>query len=168
MARFVILIIAFILDGLLTNFLPYGVGHLTLFTPLFCVVSIFLIYPFYYKKHKEYFITAFILGILYDLFYTNLLFYNGLVFLLMAFIASKLYNNFEVNNLNIILFTIIMVVIYEVIGASIILVFNLVPMSFSRLLYKIDHTLILNIIYAEIVYTIIRMLPNKYKKIRIN
>ena len=57
---------------------------------------------------------------------------------------------------------------YEIINACIIVVFNLVPMSFYRLFYKISHSLLLNIIYSEILLLILNKLPKKYKKININ
>ncbi|MBQ8132258.1 MAG: hypothetical protein IJ193_07185, partial [Bacilli bacterium] len=43
-------------DGLLTNLLPYLENDLSLFTPMLTIVSLFLIYPFYRKKEKVYFI----------------------------------------------------------------------------------------------------------------
>lgn len=168
MVSAIIIVISLILDGLLTNYLPYTVGNLSLFTPLVTLISIFLIYPFYRKREKTYYISIIITGIIYDLLYTNLLFYNAILFLLIAFITKKIYKNFEVNYFNIILYTIILITIYESTQASLIIVFNLVPMTFSKLLYKIGHSLLLNIIYAEIVYFIIEHLPKKYKKININ
>ena len=83
MLPIIIMIVSFILDGLLTNYLPYLVGDLSWFTPLLTVVSLFMIYPFYRKEEKKYFIIVFILGLLYDLFYTNLLFFNGVLFILI-------------------------------------------------------------------------------------
>ena len=48
----IIIAISIILDGVLSNFLPYTVNALSLFTPMLTVVSIFIIYPFYTKKEK--------------------------------------------------------------------------------------------------------------------
>ena len=81
MISIIIIIISLLLDGILSNYLPYLVNDLSLFTSLFTLVSIFIIYPFFKKKEKKYLITIFIIGIIYDLFYTNLLFFNGVLFL---------------------------------------------------------------------------------------
>ena len=62
----------------------------------------------------------------------------------------------------------ISIIIYECSFALVIVIFNLVPMSIYRLLYKISHSIILNIIYGELLYFIIQLLPKKYKKVRIN
>ena len=76
----IILLISIILDGVLTNFLPYLVNDLSIFTPLLTVVSIFILYPLNRKKENKFFILIFIVGIIYDLLYTNLP-KNSIVFL---------------------------------------------------------------------------------------
>ncbi len=163
-----IIIISIILDGILSNFLPYAVNNLSLFTPLLTLISIFIIYPFYKKCEKKYFITVIITGLIYDLLYTNLLFYNAIIFFIIALITKFISKNFEINYLNIIIQIIIIITLYETINALIIICFNLVPITLTRLLYKIVHSLILNIIYGEILLLIISNLPSKYKKININ
>ena len=65
MVPIIISIISILLDGLLTNYLPYEVGNLSLFTPLLTFVSIFIIYPFYRKNEYNYILHLFILGIIY-------------------------------------------------------------------------------------------------------
>lgn len=168
LASIIILIISFILDGVLTNFLPFGVENISLFTPLLTIVALVVIYNFFYHKEKKYYILSFIIGILYDLFYTNLLFLDGLLFLLIAFVITKIYKVVGFNYMWIALDILISIIIYECSFALVIVIFNLVPMSIYRLLYKISHSIILNIIYGELLYFIIRLLPKKYKKVRIN
>lgn len=168
MISIIILIISFILDGILSSFLPYSVGNLSLFTPLLTIVSLFIIYKFYYHKEKEYYIIAFILGIIYDLFYTNLLFFNGLVFLLMAYLFVKIYRVLKVDSFRIIIYICLVIIFYEVVCSIVFLIFNLVPITFNGVLYKITHSLLLNIIYGELLYVIINAIPKKYLKISIN
>ena len=168
LASIIILIISFILDGVLTNFLPFGVENISLFTPLLTIVALVVIYNFLYHKEKNYYILSFVIGILYDLFYTNLLFLDGLLFLLIAFVITKIYKVVGFNYMWIALDILISIIIYECSFALVIVIFNLVPMSIYRLLYKISHSIILNIIYGELLYFIIQLLPKKYKKVRIN
>ena len=168
LASIIILIISFILDGVLTNFLPFGVENISLFTPLLTIVALVVIYNFFYHKEKNYYILSFVIGILYDLFYTNLLFLDGLLFLLIAFVITKIYKLVGFNYMWIALDILISIIIYECSFALVIVIFNLIPMTIYRLLYKIGHSIILNIIYGEILYFIIKLLPKKYKKVRIN
>ena len=166
MIPIIIMIISFVLDGILSNFLPYI--NLSLFTPLLTVTSIFLIYPFYKKKEFNFFIIITILGILYDLFYTNLLFFNALLFLLIGYFTKTIYKNLDISILKIIIYIIGLIIIYETSTALIIYVFNLTPVTINKVIYKISHSLILNVIYTEIIYLIIKLIPTKYKKININ
>ena len=168
MISVLIIIISFLLDGILTNFLPYMVNDLSYFTPLFTVVSIFLIYPFYQKKEKKYYITVLLLGIFYDLFYTNLLFFNAMLFLMIAFTTKYIYKNLQIGYLKLLFYIISIICLYEITTAFFIVIFNLVPMTFPRLLYKISHSILLNIVYAELIYLIIQKIPQKYKEISIN
>lgn len=168
MIPIIIIVISLLFDGLLTNYLPYLVNDLSYFTPLFTVVSIFIIYPFYRKNNKKYFITIFLLGFIYDLFYTNLLFYNAVIFLIIGIISRFINKNFETSFLKLIIYTVIIVVLYESISAGILFVFNIVPISFDKLFYKISHSLLLNIIYMETIYIVIKIIPKKYKEISIN
>ena len=168
MIPIIIVICSILLDGILTNFLPYSPSTLSLFTPLLTVVSFILIYPFYRKKVKKYYIISITIGLIYDLLYTNLLFVNSILFFIIAYVTKIIYKNIEVNYLNIILFVIVIISLYEALNGLIIVVFNLVPITIESLIYKITHSLLLNILTTEIIYIIIKYLPKKYKKININ
>lgn len=166
MIPLIILILSFILDGILTNFLPYI--ELSLFTPLLTLVSIFLIYPLYKKTELRYFVTLIILGILYDLFYTNLLFFNAILFLIIGFITKIIYKNLDINFIKLIIYIIGIIIIYELTTGLIIFIFNLVPITITKILYKITHSILLNVIYAELIYLVLKIIPKKFKKININ
>lgn len=164
----IILIVSLLLDGILSNYLPFLVNDLSLFTPLLTLVSIFLIYPFFKKKETLYFVIVFFLGMIYDLFYTNLLFFNAVLFLCLALITMYIYKNLEVNALKLLIYLIIIITSYESLTGLILFIYNIVPVTIPKVLYKITHSLILNIIYGELLYWIIKVLPKKYKKISIN
>ena len=164
----VIIVISLLLDGILTNFLPYLVNDLSIFTPMFTLVVISIIYPYYRKDEKKFFITVFITGLIYDLLYTNLLCFNGLLFLLIGYLSKIIYSNYRMNYLKLIIYIIIIITIYESVTGLVLFIFNLVPISIYKIFYKITHSLILNIIYAEIIYFIFDKVVSKYKKISIN
>lgn len=168
MIAYFIMIISILLDGVLTNYLPFMENDLSLFTPLLTIVSIFIIYPLYYKREKEYFITIFILGIIYDLLYTNLLFLNATLFVILGLITKFLYKNYEVSYLKLIIYISILIIIYEGLTGTLLFIFHVVPITIIKVWYKITHSLIINIVYAEFVYFILNKVPKKYKKIRIN
>ena len=164
----ILMIISLLLDGLITNFLPYLSNQLSIFTPLLTLTTIFIITPLYQKKDKKYYILLFIFGIIYDLFYTNLLFLNALLFTIIGFISKYINKNYEINHIRLIIFLILIIAIYESSYALILWIFQLVPITLSKVIYKIIHSLLLNCIVGEILYIIINKIPKKYKKISIN
>lgn len=164
----IILVVSLFLDGILTNYLPYMTNDLSLFTPLFSVVALLLIYPVFQKEKKKYLIYSFIYGIIYDFLYTNLLFIDGLIFVLLALIIMKIYRYLGTGYIKVLLNIFIVIVIYELLFVSIIMIFNLVPITPERVIYKITHSLIINLIYGEIIYLILSILPKKYLKVPLN
>lgn len=168
MIPIIISFISLILDGILTNYLPYLENDLSLFTPMFTLTILFIIYPFYRKDLKKYYITLFLIGIIYDLFYTNLLFFNAILFLIIGFISAYLYKNYEVTYIKLIIYLILIISIYELMTGLILFIFNLVPVTPYKVIYKITHSIILNIIYGELIFLILSILPKRFKKISIN
>jgi cell shape-determining protein MreD len=127
-----------------------------------------MIYPFFRKKEKNYFIIIFIVGIIYDLLYTNLLFFNGVLFVIIGLLIRYIYKTYEITPLRLILYLIILIISYETLTGLILLIYNVVPVTFYKVFYKIINSLLLNIIYGELIYLIIKLIPTKYKKISIN
>lgn len=150
-----ILIVSFILDWIFTNIFSYQYNNLSLFTPLITIVSLFLIYPLFKKNKNRYFITLFIVGIIYDLLFTNLIIINRFLFLLIGYISKYIHDNFKLNILTITISIIVIISIYE---TSLLLIFVILRMynfSITDLLYKITHSLLLNILYGIIGYYIL-------------
>ena len=168
MIAIIIMIVSLLLDGLLSNYLTYLVNDLSLFTPLFTLISIFIIYPFYRKKEKYYFIHIFILGIVYDLLYTNMLFFNAVLFIIVGLIIRFIIKNYELGLIKNIVYMIIVIILYESLTVLFLGIYNIVPVSINSLIYKITHSLLLNIIYGEILFLIIKLIPKKFKEISIN
>lgn len=164
----IISVISLILDLVLSNFLPYIPGGLSLFTTSFSIITIFLIYPLFNSENKNYFIYSFIFGFIYDLALTNLFLYDAIVFLFIAYISSVIYKNFEIDFIKNIINIILVIIIYESLFAILIIIFNLIPININKIVYKILHTLISNIIYGEIIYFIINYISKKYGKKKIN
>lgn len=168
MLPIIIVLISLLLDGFLTNILPYTVENLSLLTPSLTLISLLLVYPFYRKKEMKYTILILITGVIYDLLYTNLLFFNAILFYIVIKVMQYIYKKYEINYFTIIINTIIAITTYEVLQVIIISIYNLYPITLYSLIYKIKSSLLLNIIYAELIYFIISIIPKKYRKININ
>ena len=127
----IIMIVSLLLDGIITNYLPYIPNHLSLFTPLLTVITIFIITPLYQKKNKQYYVLLFIFGIIYDLFYTNLLFLNAFLFAGIGFISKYIYKNYELTYIRLIIYLILIISLYELGYALILWILQLVPIFFE-------------------------------------
>ncbi len=149
-----ILIFSFLVDGIISNFLPYMVNDLSLFTPFFTLVSIIIVFPAFKKDIKKYLCVVTILGFLYDLFYTNLFFANAIYFLLIGLLVVLLNSKFELNWFTNLIFIIILLCSYFLIYDLFIYIFNVVPLDIDAIIYQITHYLLLNILYGESLYFI--------------
>jgi len=148
---------SFFLDGILSKYvLPNS-----LFLPLLTIVSLIIIYPYFNNDNYRYFKYIAILGILYDIAYMNLIFYNFFIFMLLGFINVFIkYLISDRLSINIFI-TIILIVVYRFINFMYI---NIVSsMSFEFLFKSIYSSLILNIIYCVFIYLISEWLSKKYK-----
>lgn len=164
----IITILSLVLDGLFSSFLPYLVNDLSIFTTMFTVVIVFLLYPLFIGDNRKYYIYSFLLGVIYDLCYTNLFLYDALVFLLLAFVTVWIYKNFEVTKIHAVVCLVLIIALYEFLFGLMLFAFNLIPVTLEKILYKFLHSLASNILYGEIIFIIIGLLPKKYHSKKIN
>ena len=100
--------ISFFLDGILSRYILPN----SLFLPLFTIVSLVIIYPYFNNDNFRYFKFIAIIGLLYDIAYFNTLFYNFFIFIALGFVIGLinylLSNNIYTN----ILMTVVIITIY--------------------------------------------------------
>ena len=141
-----ILIFSLLVDGIISNFLPYMVNDLSLFTPFFTLVSIIIVFPAFKKDIKKYLCVVTILGFLF--------FANAIYFLLIGLLVVLLNSKFELNWFTNLIFIIILLCSYFLIYDLFIYIFNVVPLDIDAIIYQITHYLLLNILYGESLYFI--------------
>ncbi len=157
----IIVITSLFLDGILSNFFPYMINDLSLFTPYFTIISLIIIYPFFQKKKRNYYILIVIIGYFYDLLYTNLFLADAIFFFLTALIITLIYQKLEINIFTNIFLMLLTIIIYHTLLALSLFIFNVVPITINITIYLITNSLLLNIIYGEILYLICKYLPHK-------
>lgn len=163
----IILIIAsFILEGMITNLISLD----SLLLPLFTLTSIVILYPFFNReKCYNYIITCFIIGIFYDITYTNSLFINAFSFSLIGvliifidhYIDSNIFSRSGIN--------IVSIILYRVITYFMLILFNYLNFNINTLIRGIYSSIILNFIYGMFLYFIANYINNKLilkKKLR--
>lgn len=153
MSSFIILV-SFILDIILSNLLPYMRENLSFFTPLIVPITIYLIYPYYKDNIKKYLILITIIGVIYDLLMTNLLFFDAILFFIIGIITIYMNKNIRKTHISNIISIILIIIIYELLEAVFFIILNTIRINLYELIYYITHSLLLNIIYGVIIYSI--------------
>lgn len=153
-----IIILSFILEGIFTNLFSFN----SLFLPLFSITSLVIAYSYFNKEKKYIFILiSIIIGILYDICYTDSLFINTFTFticsLLIILIDDYISNGF-INKLCI---NIIIIIMFKIISYLLLFVFGFIKFNQNVLMKGIYSSLILNIIYGVILYFICDKISNK-------
>ena len=144
------IIISFILDSIVSNFLSTN----TLFAPLFTLMSLIIVYPYFNGNHKNFLITSFVTGMAYDLIYTNTIIIHGLLFIAIAFLIMKLNVVFSNNYLNVVIMAIISIIVYRLISYGLLLITNNISFNSIMLLKSVYQSLIINIIYILLAFMI--------------
>ncbi len=149
-------IVSFFLDGILSRYISPN----SLFLPLFTIVSLVIIYP-YFNDNARYFKYIAIMGLLYDIAYMDLLFYNCFIFVILGFVnifiqyllSNSVYINVMISTIIIILYRISNFIYANIVGY----------VSCKDLFVTIYSSLLLNIIYCIILYNISDYFSKKYK-----
>ena len=154
-------VISFMLDGVLSKYL-----YSTLLVPFLTIVSLVMIYPYFKNNNYRYLKYIAILGLLYDIVYMNTIFYNFFVYILIGFIIIfidyLLSNNLYVNLLT----TVVCIIFYIFINQLFMALFQNDIFSFNYLFKSIYSSLILNILYCILLYSITYLYNKKHKVLR--
>lgn len=147
----IIVIISFLLDGIVSSIINYH----SLMYPLFSLLSLITSYTYFNQKDNSYIIMAFILGLSYDLVYTDTLFFNACLFLSSALLLKKIFEKFPYNYISVLVISFIMIFYYRILSYLILAFINYLNFSISFLLQGIYSSIIINIIYISVAYLII-------------
>ena len=154
---YLILVISFLLDNLISFFLNTNL----LFNPLLSLVSLIIIFRYYHRKDEnKYLITSFVLGLVYDIVCTDTIFLNAGIYLLLSLFIIKFYKIFSYNLLNSAILLIIVIIIYRSITFLVLSNFNFISFHLYHLLQSISSSLILNLLYLSFFF----LKKKKYKR----
>lgn len=147
--KIIVSIIVLILDGIIVYYNDYYFNNLNIFYPMLTISLI----PFLFDNNqKEYYKICFIIGIIYDLSYSNIFLYHGMLFLILGKIDLKIMKYFK-NNLFLYIILIVMnIIIYDMIFFFLISITSYQVVIFSDLIYKIKNSLLLNILSGFIYF----------------
>ncbi|MBQ8234359.1 MAG: rod shape-determining protein MreD [Bacilli bacterium] len=157
---YIIIFISLILDGIISNIS-------SILIPLFTLLSLIIIKP-YYKINKNYLILSFILGILYDIAYTDLLYINAILFLLTGYFIIFITKRLRDNIFNVTIISILTIIYYRTLSYLTYIISTKDIFNINILFKSIYSSIIINILYIIICYIITSKTSKKtYRKYNI-
>ncbi|MDD3453769.1 MAG: rod shape-determining protein MreD [Bacilli bacterium] len=138
------IIFSFILEGIFTNLIS---TRTMFFNPLFVLTSFLLVNL---NDKKKYLVTCFIIGLLYDVVYLNIIL-NTFIFPLIGFLILYLFKIINNNNINKFLVLLLIIILYRVITYLILILSFKFDNNIIILLNSITSSFFINYIYMFII-----------------
>ena len=160
-------IISFLLDGLLSNYMSINIIEPSYFRTIYSIISLVIIYN-YFDNNTKYLKILLVLGMIFDIVYTNTFLLNVVLFLIIYLIIKKI-NIFIPNNIfTINLKSILSITIYHILSYLILLLSNYHNYSIRLLTLILSRSIIVTIIYTTISYLLLKKIYFKIydKKIK--
>lgn len=149
------LIISFLLDSIISLYIPASISTLSTFKTIYTIISLVVIYN-YFENSQKYFILSIIMGLLFDIVYTNTFLLNIVLFITIYFLLTELDYIMPNNLLTINIKALSAIYTYHIITYIILLLTHYNSYTFSILLNILMKSTIMTIIYTTISYLLIK------------
>lgn len=159
-----ICIISLLLESIISNFFS---TLNSIFIPLFCIVALIILFP-YFTRVSSYLIICFIYGLFYDILFSNFLFLNAFLFFLIGMIMTVLYHIWSEHIISILLFTFLSIIIYKIFYTFLLSIILKIQWDSIICFKTIASSLILNFIYAFLLYFVTEFFQKKWKIYKID
>ena len=150
---------SFIFENIFSNF----VSTYSLFSPLFVLMTLIIIYPFLLNEKRSYYKYCFFTGILYDVIYTDTIVVHGLLFLIIGFIITKINLILANNHVNVMVMALIVMLLYRSILYCLLMLTGNVNANLYHFFQSIYLSFMANVIYVLILNIITDKLSIKLK-----
>lgn len=156
----VVTVLSFLLEGIVSNIV--GITS-TWLVPLFSIVSLIIIYPYFNHEEENFLKVCFAVGLFYDLVYTDTLVINACIFTLIGFFIRWLNSWMSNHAISVLFITFLTIFVYRILMYLILIVVGFLPFDLNTLVTSITSSLLLNLIYSEVLYLITDFMSKKYR-----
>ncbi len=162
---YLILSLGLVLQGVLSNYLPFYINNLSFLSINLPIISLIITYTILERKKQInlFYLICFIYGIIYDLLFTNTLILHSLLFIILGFLNNLIYKKLEDKFLNFLLIIIINIFLYDILLYLLLILFKEINFNILSLVYKLYNSIFLNIIYGITIYLLTYKYRNKLK-----
>lgn len=154
-----VLVLSFCFEGFISNIIGINTSF---FVPLFSIVSLLIIYPYFNHEEQAFLKCCFLLGIFYDMVYTDTLIINACLFTVVGLFIQWLNSWLSNHAISLVFMSTLTIIFYRLLMYSILVIVGYLPMDIHALLISLSSSLVLNIIYVEILYFITDQISQKY------
>lgn len=158
----IIILVSFFLDAFVSSYIPISISNYNLLVPMFTIISLIIILPYFKDDEGKYLITCLIFGILYDITFTNTFGLNASLFVGLGYVIMFLDGNLSNTLFSLIIKMIIVIILYDLVTYLILLLLNYIDYNILNLVIKIGKSLILNTIYLTLTYFITNKISKKF------
>ena len=136
-----------------------------IFIPLFSLIGLIVSYEFFSLEKKEFYKCAFILGICYDLIYTDTFVFYAFLFMVMSFVIMHISKILPSNYFGLIIVSLICIILFRCTTYFFLIVTGNVRFNLNNLYKSIYNSLLINIIYGFIIKFICNLIVSyKFKR----
>ena len=159
----IILIFSLLLESAFSNIVPLN----SLFIPLFVITSLTIVYPYFKKNKFNFILVCMIMGLVYDIVFSNSSFVNVIAFSLIGGILMICYNYVKYNIYTANIINLIVLISYRIITYIILLSINYITFNNKILLSGIYSSILMNVIYGIILFYITDVLSRIFNRTRV-
>ena len=151
--KIIVSIITTLMDGIIVYYLSSYYRNLNYFYPMLTISLI----PFFNDSNlNDYYKTIFMIGLIYDILYSNIFLFNAMLFLLLSKIDTKILKLLRDNLFTYVLLVIINILVYDVICFLLVFITKYQNVSFFDYIYKIEHSMLVNVLVSFLFYFFFR------------
>ena len=151
------IVLSFLLEIVFSNLVSFS----SIFVPLFLIVSLVLMYP-YFKSKLHFIIICSICGLIYDLGFVNTVFVNTLCFTFTGLIIMLIHSYMNYNLVSTSIVNVITIVFYRISSYLLLCLTGYFNFKINLLFKGIYSSLLLNIIYGIILYLLLELLCRRF------
>lgn len=156
-------IIFLIVDYLISYYLPGNTSLVIFFSPCF-FISLIITY-IYFLSDKEYtFYFILLLGIIYDLLFSNTLFLYLISFYLLFNLISYIKRKVNISYFSYLFILVISIIFNMFINYSLLFIMNLIEIDISKLLILVFRNILSSLIFSFIFYYFFKKIVIKHIK----
>ena len=154
-------ILSFLFEGAFSVLLPI---YNSFFLPLFTVTSFVILYPYFNKYDSPFFIFCIVIGLCYDIIYTNTIFIHAMIFLILGYFISLFYRIISYRIWSCFFILISSIMVYRIMSFLLLAITGYISFDILRLFHSIYSSILINVLYAFLLYGILKLLQ-RYKKV---